>query len=224
MPLQTSGPISLANVAAEFGGSAPHSMSEYYGVAGLSSSGILSLSDFYGLSNYIPFSYTYTSNQQEVTINDTTLSGLGWDGLGPVTIEVPANVYLWSDSRTIPALSLSGTYPNGITLVVDGYIIGKGGTSAGGTSSTIAAESGGPALSLGCNCTITGNGYVAGGGGGGGNYRSYTSSTSYSAYSGGGGAGGGQALYGPTVIVAPGAAGADGNYAESGGGAGGAGA
>ena len=29
MPLQTSGQISLSDIAAEFGGTAPHSMSEY---------------------------------------------------------------------------------------------------------------------------------------------------------------------------------------------------
>ena len=34
MTLQSSGAISLANIAAEFGGSTPHSLSEYYGVAG----------------------------------------------------------------------------------------------------------------------------------------------------------------------------------------------
>jgi len=51
MALQTSGPISLNNVAGEFGGSTPHSLSEYYGVAsGVPSSGTISLSNFYGKS------------------------------------------------------------------------------------------------------------------------------------------------------------------------------
>ena len=42
MVLQTSGAISLADIAAEFGGSAPHSLSEYYGAAtGVPASGAI---------------------------------------------------------------------------------------------------------------------------------------------------------------------------------------
>lgn len=61
MPLQLSGPISIADIAAEFGGAAPHSLSEYYrgGVnvpdtaanAGIPTSGAIKLSDFYGGDN-----------------------------------------------------------------------------------------------------------------------------------------------------------------------------
>lgn len=52
MTLQSSGAISLANIASEFGGSAPHSMNEYYGVAsGIPGSGAISMSQFYGKSN-----------------------------------------------------------------------------------------------------------------------------------------------------------------------------
>ena len=51
MTLQSSGAISLANIAAEFGGSAPHSLSEYYlGHSGIPSSGSISMSQFYGTS------------------------------------------------------------------------------------------------------------------------------------------------------------------------------
>ena len=51
MTLQSSGAISLANIASEFGGSTPHSLSEYYGVAGgVPSSGTISMSQFYGTS------------------------------------------------------------------------------------------------------------------------------------------------------------------------------
>jgi len=52
MTLQSSGAISLSDIAAEFGGSTPHSLSEYYGVdTGVPSSGTISFSDFYGTSN-----------------------------------------------------------------------------------------------------------------------------------------------------------------------------
>lgn len=51
MPLQSSGPISLNDIAGEFGGTTPHSLSEYYGVdTGVPASGIISFSDFYGTS------------------------------------------------------------------------------------------------------------------------------------------------------------------------------
>lgn len=52
MALQSSGAISLADIANEFGGSTPHSISEYYGSGGAPGSGTISFSDFYGLSNY----------------------------------------------------------------------------------------------------------------------------------------------------------------------------
>lgn len=68
MALQTSGAISLNDIAGEFGGSTPHSLSEYYGVAtGIPSSGQISISQFYGKSNivadyYPSISYSGTTN------------------------------------------------------------------------------------------------------------------------------------------------------------------
>ena len=51
MALQSSGAISLQDIANEFGGSTPHSLSEYYGAAsGIPSSGTIDFADFYGKS------------------------------------------------------------------------------------------------------------------------------------------------------------------------------
>ena len=51
MALQSSGQISLSEIAAEFGGSAPHSLSEYYGDGNAPASGEIQLAaDFYGTS------------------------------------------------------------------------------------------------------------------------------------------------------------------------------
>ena len=51
MPLPSSGTISMSQIAAEFGGSTPHSLSEYYGAAsGIPSSGTISMSHFHGKS------------------------------------------------------------------------------------------------------------------------------------------------------------------------------
>ena len=48
MPLPDSGLLRLSFVPTEFGGAAPHKLSEYYGVDdGVPASGVLKLSDFY---------------------------------------------------------------------------------------------------------------------------------------------------------------------------------
>lgn len=55
MALQTSGPISLKNIADEFGDTAPHSLTEFYSAGtGIPSSGAISLTQFYGLSSVVP--------------------------------------------------------------------------------------------------------------------------------------------------------------------------
>lgn len=59
MALQSSGAISLNDIATEFGGSTPHSLSEYYGVAdGIPSSGTISMSQFYGATAQTTHSIT----------------------------------------------------------------------------------------------------------------------------------------------------------------------
>lgn len=63
MALQSSGQISLADIAGEFGGAAPHSLSEYYGAAsGVPTSGAISLSNFYGTSAGPDGTLLYTLN------------------------------------------------------------------------------------------------------------------------------------------------------------------
>lgn len=51
MTLPLSGVLSMSDIVAEFGGTAPHGLSEYYGAAaGIPASGQLAVSDFYGAS------------------------------------------------------------------------------------------------------------------------------------------------------------------------------
>ena len=72
MAIPSSGAISLNTIATEFGGSTPHSISEYYAGGGLvpagtsgtngpvPSSGQIAFSNFYGTSNYVaPTSVSY---------------------------------------------------------------------------------------------------------------------------------------------------------------------
>lgn len=83
MALQTSGEISLADIAAEFGGSTPHSLSEYYGVDTVPASGTISFSDFYGTSNAGQVQYTmngtYTLSAPSSVIHILCI-GAGSDG------------------------------------------------------------------------------------------------------------------------------------------------
>ena len=52
MALQSSGAISILDITVEFGGTSPHSLNEYYGVAsGVPGSGAISLSSFYGAAS-----------------------------------------------------------------------------------------------------------------------------------------------------------------------------
>lgn len=54
MPLQSSGQIKLSEIATEFGGSAPHSLSEYHNKGNAPASGEIQLAaDFYGTANYL---------------------------------------------------------------------------------------------------------------------------------------------------------------------------
>jgi hypothetical protein len=145
-------------------------------------------------------SQAFATNTTQTTLNVSTLSGY-IAGSTDITITVNNGVYLYSTDTATPALTISGaTAGDAITLVNNGFIIGKGGTGASGNqlNQTTAATAGGPAMSLGFNISITNNSYIAGGGGGGGGAT------------GGGGAGGGNGgnlLTGPETLAAAGGAG-----------------
>jgi hypothetical protein len=67
MALQSSGQISLSQIAAEFGGSAPHALSEYYGKGNAPASGEIQLAaDFYGTSNIFTTTLSYATHVYKV--------------------------------------------------------------------------------------------------------------------------------------------------------------
>lgn len=67
MTLPSSGPLSMSQIAAEFGGTAPHSLSEYYGAApGVPASGTIKYSDFYGKSSGILTSNITNTGYQDL--------------------------------------------------------------------------------------------------------------------------------------------------------------
>lgn len=127
------------------------------------------------------FIATINTNQQEMNLATWALAN-GWDGVSAAQITVGNGVYIWSNNTGTPAL-YTGNFAAGLTLVNNGYIMGRGGDGV----YQGAGQAGGNAISLGCNTSIDNTvGYIGGGGGGGGG----VTGGSYYA-SGGGGAGGG---------------------------------
>jgi len=196
MPIKSSGQLSFTEIVAEFADTAPHSMSEFYRGAGkvptnntnIPTSGAISFSNFYNAVNRIVINYIFSSNTQQATINPASLPGYV-AGISDIIITVNSGIYVWSDSTSVPGLTIgSANSGDTITLVNNGYIIGRG---ADGIDGWLArgGNPGGPALTINYPVTINNtnsSAYIAGGGGGGG-------STNYiSQAGGGGGAGGGK--------------------------------
>ena len=235
MALSSTGSISLSQVQTEFGGSNPISLSEYYrngsyvtqNNTGVPTSGAISLGNLRGTERW--FYYTFSSNVKQADLR-SILVAAGWDQNDPVVATVNSSVWLWSDSTSVGGLTISGSFPNGVTLYNYGKIIGKGGAGGDGSSASSRGngQAGGPAIylsSTGVNIINQTGAYIAGGGGGGG---AGAASGAYSSdgFGGGGGAGGGAG--GPSDAAAGyaggaiGAAGGGTNGGGAGGGAGGA--
>jgi hypothetical protein len=117
MPLPSSGPLTLANIQTEFGGSNPISLSEYYAGGGLvpagtsgtygavPSSGAISIRNFYGTSAFAavfnnaenisiysgkaspPAYAAYTTNTNATCTKD--FDGVATSGLGPTAWGTP---------------------------------------------------------------------------------------------------------------------------------------
>jgi hypothetical protein len=190
MALPSSGPMRLgADVNVELGLSATAQISlgsvAVRGLYGVPSGAIRLAADGYGKAS--AFFGTITTSQQNLNLRTWALAN-GWNGTTVATITVDSGVYIWSDTNATAGLIIDGSWPNGITLINNGFIIGKGGR--GGGDSAGVALAGGAALSLGTNVTITNNSYIAGGGGGGG-CQPGIASGGRPAGGGGGGAGGG---------------------------------
>ena len=135
---------------------------------------------------YRIFNLSASAPIQNLNIYNTSIAA-GWNGASALTYTIPAGIYIWSDSTTLPALTTGGAFPGGLTIVNNGYIMGKGGK--GGVSPGT-GNAGGPAINL-TNPAIIDNtnpaAYIGGGGGGG---DGSAKPTNYNG-AGGGGAGGG---------------------------------
>ena len=113
MALPSSGAISFLQIATHFGGSAPHSLSEYYplvglGVSGLPSSGTFNFSQFHGKSNQVTVSSWVTSGYNQSSSSSTWVNRGNMGNIGQFKWETGRNlsggtmiVYgVYYDSRT----------------------------------------------------------------------------------------------------------------------------
>jgi hypothetical protein len=219
MTLQSSGSISLSDINVELGNSSTQIISlNDSSVRTLLNipSGTISLSDAYGKSNRSQINYIISSNTQQLSLSPTTFTNYV-AGKSDITITVNSGVYVWSDSISVPALTINGSLASGDTLklVNNGYIIGKGGQGGNGVSfpGNNPGGNGGPALSIFNNITIDNLSYIAGGGGGGAGAKSNVYGFTGG---GGGGAGGGNGGGSSTHSGAGGAGGSIGNSGANG--------
>jgi hypothetical protein len=155
-------------------------------------SGAISFSNFYGTQATSPtFSFTIAANLDQANLRTLAINA-GWNGSAAVVATFAAGYWIYSSTTGAAALTIDGSWPNGVTFINNGYVVGMGG--AGGTAPTLTGSAGGggggTALALGAYVTIYNYGYIAGGGGGGGSGG--TSSLGTYAYYRGGGGGGGQ--------------------------------
>ena len=158
MAVQSSGAISLSDLAEEFGDTQPYSMSEYYRDGGkvpgvntnVPASGLIRMQNFYGSVNELL--QTVTAN---ASINAQTIFGSDWGTNIPKRLSIPSNVTI--GPLTIPT-GMGGT----LEVDVAGEIQGLGGSANGGA--------GGNAITANTSFTLNvlSGGAVRGGGGGGG--------------------------------------------------------
>lgn len=94
MALQSSGQISLGDIATEFGGTAPHSLSEYYSKGNAPASGEIQIAaDFYGTSSCTTFTAGTTYYQANV----------------PPQVWSTESNYVTRASRTVASSTCSGS-------------------------------------------------------------------------------------------------------------------
>jgi hypothetical protein len=121
-----------------------------------------------------------SSDTADINLRNTAIAN-GWDTVTPLilTVTINSGVYVYSSSTATPAMQTGSSYPFGssISIINNGYIVGKGG--AGGAGKDLASNAasgaaggaggaGGAAFVASAPVSITNNGTIGGGGGGGG--------------------------------------------------------
>lgn len=216
MALQSSGPISLANLAGEFGGSQPYSLSQFYrgggrvpdsaGNAAIATSGAIALGQFYNAANRVSIPITISTNQANYVLNTAKAAGYV-AGTSDIVLTINSGVYVSANATNVYALEVDTSWAAGdtVTIVNNGFIVGRGGNGGAGAAASngvqnngAAGSSAGPALRALRQISVNNLGTIGGGGGGGGGGGSQFASVMTGPYSsdtyaeGGGGGGGGR--------------------------------
>lgn len=191
MTLQSSGQISLQQIAQEFGDTAPHGISELYNEdEGVPASGVVSFSTFHGKRDTVEL--TIPSNQENLNLH-TYATAAGWSNGKHLKVTIPSGVYIYNSAESGTALTCCPATEQGfeagtrVDIINNGYIVGGYGAGASGATGQAVSASGsvgdngtngtlgGDAIlvspsgnDITMDLTITNNGTIAGGGGGGG--------------------------------------------------------
>jgi hypothetical protein len=240
MPLPSSGPITIQQIATEFGGTAPHSLSEYYrggafvantpANANIPASGAIALSNFYGASkSRVTVNLVISTNTQnyDVYVN----RGPNYvAGNTDVILTINSGVFLGATSTGVYALVVSSSFSAGdtVSIINNGTILGMGGGGgAGGFAGNAGGGGGGGnTMQISRATRITNNGVIASGGGGGGGGGAGVINKSQARGGGGGGgagylSGGGGSPNGGAGSTTAGGAGGGGQPGAGSGGVGG---
>lgn len=181
MALQTSGAISLSELATEFGGTAPHAMSEYYRDAGLvpgnntgvPTSGAVALTDFYG--SVAALVLDVSSNQTAYNVL-TAATAAGYNAstdTTPIIVNVAAGVDIVGSSGNpgITTGALNAASDVTINIASTASVCGFDGAST--TSTGAAGGNGTDAIAFAVTSgtgtySVVNDGTIGGGSGGGG--------------------------------------------------------
>jgi len=204
--------ISMDTIATEFGGTVPHSLSEYYRGGGLvpdvpanasiPTSGTIAMNNFYGTGgpSRVAVNLTIASNTQNYDVFNNRGPTYS-PGTTDLTVTINPGIVVGSASTGSFAMLVPSSFSpaDTVTIVNNGTIIGAGGgggnggtggPASGGTPGT-PGGGGGSALSVSRPTIVTNNGTLAGGGGGGGGGGAIGSGLpALNRRSGGGGGGG----------------------------------
>ena len=129
MPIVGSGQVSLGAIAAEYGGSAPHQLSEYHGKGNAPSSGEIQLAtDFYGTANTYDIQYLIVGGGGGGAGGGSSGEGYGAGGAGGYRA-LTATLTPGSGGMTV-TVGAGAPAPGYLAWNVNGNGAGNGGNSS----------------------------------------------------------------------------------------------
>ena len=178
MALPGSGTLTFAQIATEFSGSQPNSLSDYYrggslvgaGNTNVPTSGIISFSNFYGASAGITL--TISSNFNTINLlSEAVAAGFNASAGGTLFVVINSGVIVSGTAANNYGIT-TGNFPANSTVTITNNGTVQGYTGAAGSGGA-AGEAGGGAFNAeftasGSTWSIVNNGTWGGGGGGGG--------------------------------------------------------